>query len=118
MAFAGADELLPFFVGTFAKDGERRPSCIRRPLKRCDQSGIIQRLPRGIQKLQGMDRRASPRLPRCAPRPRRAVVQVLLQLPAFFQEHIAESLDLVHDAGPSRVRCQARSLGAARRPVV
>src|SRR5713226_3102515 len=99
-SLASADELLSFFVGADAKDGER-PAFLHStpPENGKTRAGIIQRLPRRIQELQERTD---------ALRPGRFVVlralyalvmQVLPELPAFFEKHITKFFDVAHDAG-------------------
>src|SRR6267378_2110319 len=75
------------------------PSCIRRPLENGKtRARIIQRLTRGIQKLEKW---ADPLCPGCfvvLGALDAFVAQVDAEPPAFFEKHVAESLDFVHDA--------------------
>src|SRR5260370_1995125 len=97
--FAGAEEFLALFVGADAENGER--PALRHatpPGKRRVERGLSSGLARGIKKLE---ERAD------ALRPGSFVVlrafddlvmQILSELPAFCEKHVAEFFDLRHDA--------------------
>jgi len=68
------------------------------PENRCDQSADYTAATRGIQKLQEWTGRASPGcfVVLCALDA--LVMQVLPELPAFFEKHVTKFLDVAHDA--------------------
>src|SRR6266481_869256 len=98
--FAGADEFLALFVGTDAENGERlflrhgTPPLERERIERGLYSGFAC----GIQKLQKRADALRPSYFVVLGAFHALVMQIALELPAFFKEHVAEFLDFLHDA--------------------